>query len=325
MTTATAHPNIALVKYWGKQQRPGNYPATANLSITLSDLVTTTTVSDHPSDEFWLNGEHTQDPKVAQFLSSLRESHGVGPLKVDSHNNFPTGAGLASSASGFAALITAINAHAELNLDAAACSNWARQGSASAARSLFAGFVSLAPPGWQAECIAGAEHWPLDTIVAITSERQKTVSSTEGMNRSRLTSVYYSRWVETSQDDFTHGLNAIHNKDFEKLAEVAELSCLKMHSVMLTSVPTLMYWNPTTMACMDVVRSLRAAGTPVFFTIDAGPQLKAICEPGYSQRVAQALAEVSGVKRTLHCGMGGGACVVPSEPQRKPQTGPQAE
>lgn len=310
MTTAVAHPNIALIKYWGKQDRAGNLPATPNISITLDQLATTTTVSDHGVDEFWLNGEQVSDSKVTGFLKRLRTRFEIPPLKVDSRNNFPTGAGLASSASGFAALITAINEHAGLGLNAEFSSEWARQGSASAARSLFPGFVALVPPLWRAQPIAPAEHWRLHTVVAVTDPAGKSVGSSAGMERSRLTSPFYKAWVNSSGDDFAAAFDAINSKDFDALAQVAEHSCLKMHSVMLTSRPALAYWNAATVACMDKVRALRETGVAVFFTIDAGPQVKAICLPEHVDEVEHALQAVSGVQQTFSCGMGSGAHTV---------------
>ncbi len=312
MTTATAHPNIALVKYWGKQTVPGNIPATPNVSITLDNLATTTTVTDAEQDQVILNGEIVADAKIEAFLDLLRRSFQLPPLRIETSNNFPTGAGLASSASGFAALITALNAHARLGMDTATLSTWARQGSASAARSVYAGFVSLGPPAWQAEPIADQRHWPLTTIVAVTSETAKTVNSTSGMESSRQTSPYYDSWVAGSQADYDAALDAIERCDFELLSHIAELSCLKMHGVMLTTTPTLAYWNPATVACMDTVRRLRSTGVAVFFTIDAGPQLKAICLPEHAQRVSEALRGVPGVMRTIECGLGNGAQVLPA-------------
>lgn len=312
MTVARAHPNIALVKYWGKQDKPGNIPATPNLSITLSELCTETRVEDHPKDEFWLNGDQVQDNKVARFLAALRNKYSLAPVKIETSNNFPTGAGLASSASGFAALITAINSHAELGMSAELMSEWARQGSASAARSMYAGYVALVPPLWQAQPFAPPSHWPLSVVVAITSRETKAVSSTKGMQYSRQTSPFYSAWLRTSGDDFAQASDAIRQKDFTALAQVAELSCLKMHSVMLTSTPTLAYWNEATVTCMEQIRQLRQQGYGVFFTIDAGPQIKAVCLPEHSQQVANTLASVAGVHQTIQCGLGPAAHVLPS-------------
>jgi diphosphomevalonate decarboxylase len=310
MTTAHAHPNIALVKYWGKQEKPGNLPATPNLSISLAGLTTVTHVSDSPSDTFILNSKETSDPKLIRWLEALRGTFDVPPLQIDSGNDFPTSAGLASSASGFAALITAINAHCDLGLNQEMCSEWARVGSASAARSIFGGFVALVPPQWQAIPMAKRDHWRLEVVVAVTSNEPKSVNSGEGMERSRLTSPYYNAWVRDATTDFAAASEAIERRDFLSLAAVAELNCLKMHSIMLTSQPTLSYWTPASIACMDRVRSLREEGHDVFFTVDAGPQIKAVCLPASADAVASALSETPGVLEVIRSSLGEGARVV---------------
>jgi diphosphomevalonate decarboxylase len=310
MTTAHAHPNIALVKYWGKQEKPGNLPATPNLSISLAGLTTVTHVSDAPSDTFILNSKETSDPKLVRWLEALRGTFDVPPLQIDSGNDFPTSAGLASSASGFAALITAINAHCDLGLNQEMCSEWARVGSASAARSIFGGFVALVPPQWQAIPMAKRDHWPLEVVVAVTSNEPKSVNSGEGMERSRLTSPYYNAWVRDATTDFAAASEAIERRDFLSLAAVAELNCLKMHSIMLTSQPTLSYWTPASIACMDRVRSLREEGHDVFYTVDAGPQIKAVCLPASADAVASALSETPGVLEVIRSSLGEGARVV---------------
>ena len=310
MTTAYAHPNIALVKYWGKQEKPGNLPATPNLSISLAGLTTVTHVSDAPSDTFILNSKETSDPKLVRWLEALRGTFDVPPLQIDSGNDFPTSAGLASSASGFAALITAINAHCDLGLNQEMCSEWARVGSASAARSIFGGFVALVPPQWQAIPMAKRDDWPLEVVVAVTSNEPKSVNSGEGMERSRLTSPYYNAWVRDATTDFAAASEAIERRDFPSLAAVAELNCLKMHSIMLTSQPTLSYWTPASIACMDRVRSLREEGHDVFFTVDAGPQIKAVCLPASADAVASALSETPGVLEVIRSSLGEGARVV---------------
>lgn len=310
MTTAQAHPNIALVKYWGKQEKTGNFPATPNLSVTLEGLSTVTQVKEATRDQFILNNAPADDPKLIRWLKALRTSFEVPPLHIESANDFPTSAGLASSASGFAALITAINAHCELGLDKDMCSEWARQGSASAARSILGGYVALVPPLWRAVPMAKREHWPLEVIVAVTSNDAKSISSGKGMERSRLTSPYYNAWLRDSGNDFATASQAIQNKDFSALAKVAELSCLKMHSVMLTSQPTISYWTPASVACMDRVRGLRESGHDVFFTVDAGPQIKAVCLPESADAVMKALAETTGVIKVIRSGLGEGARVI---------------
>ena len=311
-TTAQAHPNIALIKYWGKQTGAGNMPATPSISITLSDLLTTTQVCDAAKDHIVLNGEEVQDHKVSQWLVALREQLPVPYLQIDTSNNFPTGAGLASSASGFAALITAINQHCALGLNQEMCSDWARLGSASAARSILGGFVALVPPQWLAKPLAPSTDWPLRVVIAITSHDKKAVSSTEGMERSRQTSAFYPAWIRGAVDDYTNAANAVSKRDFALLSTTAETNCLKMHSVMLTSQPTLSYWTPASLACMDTVRRLRAEGSDVFFTMDAGPQVKAVCLPESEAAVAAALSAVPGVLEVQCCGLGGPAGIIDS-------------
>lgn len=310
MTKAIAHPNIALVKYWGKQDRAGNLPATPNLSLTLDQLATETLVSDSDEDRLILNGTARTDPKISAFLIAMRRRYEIPPLYIVTTNNFPTGAGLASSASGFAALTTAINQHCKLGLSPAVLSTWARQGSASAARSIFGGFVSLTGPDWQAESLADKNHWPLQIVVAITSEATKQVGSTEGMRRTAATSPFFSSWVETADADYKAAVGAIEERNFELLATISEHNCLKMHSIMLTSSPALSYWNSATVACMDTVRKLRSDGASAFFTIDAGPQVKVICAPEHATAVQDALQSTPGVLTTILCGLGDAARIV---------------
>jgi diphosphomevalonate decarboxylase len=310
VTTAIAHPNIALIKYWGKVPGAGNVPASPSLSITLDRLATTTTVRTSDHDALCINGEPSDDAKVLRWLERLRSQYSVPPLSIDSSNNFPTGAGLASSASGFAALITAINAHCGLGLDAASCSALARQGSGSAARSLFGGFAMLAPPAWQATPLFDSTHWPLSVVIAITDTGRKAVSSSVGMERSRTTSPFYPAWIEQATDSFNGARLAIESRDFTTLARLAEQSTLDMHAVMLSSRPPLLYWNGTSVALMRRIMTLRESGIPVFFTIDAGPQIKAVCLPDAASAVEAALAGIEGVRQLVKTGLGTGARVI---------------
>lgn len=309
-TTAHAHPNIALIKYWGKSGQAGNIPATPSLSITLAGLATSTTVSEAAADEFLLNGEPAEDAKVHQCLTRLRDQFGLPPVRVSSRNDFPTAAGLASSASGFAALMTALNTEFDLGLDAGARSVLARQASASAARSIFGGFATLEGPEWQARPLFEPLHWPLQVVVAVTDTASKSISSTTGMQRSAL-SPYFPGWVRSTHDDFVAACAAVAERDFEVLAELAEHSCLKMHGLMLSTRPSLLYWNPTTLACMETIRRLRTDGAEVFFTVDAGPQVKAVCLPGHRHAVHRALEQVPGVTRLIDAELGPGAWVDP--------------
>ncbi|MGI9324972.1 MAG: diphosphomevalonate decarboxylase [Pseudomonadales bacterium] len=311
-TTATAHPNIALVKYWGKADAPGNIPATPSLSITLDGFRTRTSVTPRTeagSDHIRLNGEATKDKKIDGWLADLRSTFKIPPLNIDSDNNFPTASGLASSASGFAALICAINGACDLGLDAAAQSDWARRASASAARSVFEGFATLSGPEWQAQALAPAAHWPLRVVVAITSTATKATSSSVGMQASKASSPYFEAWTKQTPLDYGAAQNAVKSKDFMALAAVAEQSCLNMHALMLSTSPPLLYWQPATLACIQAVHELRANGVPVFFTIDAGPQLKAVCLPQAASQVEQRLSGVAGVLQTHQLGLGPGSAI----------------
>lgn len=306
MAIAVAHPNIALVKYWGKRPGRGNVPATPSLSITLDGLTTRTAVDVAAEDSLEINGQRREDAKVAGLIAALREDFALPAMAITSCSNFPVGAGLASSASGFAALVAAVDETFALGLPAESRAAWARRGSASAARSVFGGFVALDPDAG-ASSVLDREEWPLEVVIAITSDEVKAVSSTEGMQRSRHTSPFYGAWMQSTGPDFDRACLAVRRRDFEALAAIAEHSCLKLHALMLSTRPGLLYWNAATIDAIQTVRALRRAGTPVFFTIDAGPQVKAVCLPDGAATVAARLGELRGVKRVMRVGLGAGA------------------
>ncbi len=187
--------------------------------------------------------------------------------------------------------------------------------SGSAARSLYGGFVELTAGETEIEVrnIADNASWPLEVIVAVTAEDPKHVGSTEAMIRSARTSPFYSSWLEQQATDLETARDAVCERDFAKLAAVAEHNCLKMHSVMWGSRPPVVYWNQATLACMETIRVLQADGHGVFFTIDAGPQLKAVCLPETGKTVRAALDQTSGVIRTLLSGLGPGARLLEQE------------
>lgn len=320
---ALAHPNIALVKYWGKRDVDLNLPAVGSLSITLDRLWAKTRVAFDPDlgqDRIWLNGrqETAANRRIGAFLDIVRRQAGVDwAAWVESRNNFPTAAGLASSAAGFAALALAASTASGLNLEADALSALARRGSGSAARSIFGGFVEWAhgerPDGSDslARPLLGPGQWPLRVLVAITSTLVKAVGSTEGMSRSVATSPCQAAWISHQEADLAVARAAIEARDFEALAEVSEHSCLKMHALAMSARPGLLYWNGATLEAMHAIRRLRADGVPVFFTVDAGPQLKAVCLPDAAAAVAACLAAVPGVLEVIECGLGGGARLIP--------------
>jgi diphosphomevalonate decarboxylase len=317
---ARAHSNIALVKYWGKRDAALNIPAVGSISITLDALSTDTTVAFQAhagDDELWLNGNRAAAQRVTGVLDLVRERAGHHRRAiVSSTNDFPTGAGLASSASGFAALAVAACAAAGVAASDRDLSILARRGSGSAARSIFGGYVQLHagrnPDGRDsfAEPLLVADAWPLSVVVAITAREAKTVSSTVGMAGSAASSPFYSAWLDTAEADLAGMRSAIAARDLGAVGELAEHSCLKLHALMMTTRPALIYWNAATVEAIHTVRELRAGGIPVFFTIDAGPQVKALCAPADAPAVAAALAAVPGVEETRTSALGAGAHLV---------------
>jgi diphosphomevalonate decarboxylase len=322
---AYAHSNIALAKYWGKRDAELNIPAVGSISITLDALRTDTTVAFDAAlseDELWLDGRHEPIGRAAVVLDLVRRRAGFDlRARVTSQNDFPTGAGLASSASGFAALAVAACAAAGIEASPRELSVLARRGSASAARSIFGGYVELhvgssadEQPGDGSESFAEplleAEAWPLSVVVAITDPGPKAVSSTAGMQATSASSPFYPAWVDSAPAALDRMRDAVLARDLETVGELAEHSCLALHSLMLTTRPALLYWNSATVAAIHTVRGLRAEGLPVYFTIDAGPQLKALCRPEDAAEVAAALAAVPGVQETRTSALGPAAGVV---------------
>ena len=320
--TSIAHANIALVKYWGKREAQLNLPAVGSISITLDALTTKTTVrfSDEiEADRFVLNGasEAQKAARVFDFLDHIRAMADIRlRAEVLSENNFPTGSGLASSASGFAALALAASSAAGLSLSSGQLSILARQGSGSAARSIFGGFVEM----YRGNCVDGSDsfamplaagsHWPLGVLICVTDPQEKSIGSTKGMNATAETSPYYGDWIQSSPVDLSEMRSAIEQRDFEKLAGITERSCLKMHGLMLSADPGLLYWNAVTVELIHHVRALRASGLPVCFTIDAGPQVKIICPQEVMDDVRQSLVGISGVHDVFTSGLGGDAALL---------------
>lgn len=316
---AQAQPNIALIKYWGKRDVDKNLPAVDSLSVTLDTLWTSMSLEfDDQLNQDALQVNGNAAPSMLQRVSRCLDSvagKDRAYARIESGCNFPIGAGLASSASAFAALVVAADEAAGSHHDTGSLAKLAGAASGSAARSLFGGFVELTAGEVEIDVrnIADSASWPLEVIVAVTAEEQKPVGSTEAMIRSAATSPFYSSWLEQQAADLETARDAVCERDFAKLATVAEHNCLKMHSVMWGSRPPVVYWNQATLACMETVRALQADGHRVFFTIDAGPQLKAVCLPEAGQVVRAALQQTSGVLRTLHSGLGPGARLLERE------------
>lgn len=317
--SAIAHPNIALVKYWGKRDARLNLPATDSLSLTLAPLHTHTTVTwRRGGDAFVLNGveQRPRDvEKVARFLDLVRMLNPeLSGAEIVSHNNFPTAAGLASSASAFAALALAATSAAGVTLSPRELSVLARRGSGSAARSIFGGFVRMNAGGEDeegndayAEAIAESNHWDLRVLFALTTTGAKAIPSTRGMNETMRTSPYFSAWCEQVPRAMHDAEKAIAARDFELLAETAEASALQMHASAIAARPGVVYWNGATVELIHAVRTLRTQGLAAFFTIDAGPHVKVFTTAGDAAKVEEALRAQPGVIDVLAAAPGPGA------------------
>ncbi|MEZ4293778.1 MAG: diphosphomevalonate decarboxylase [Polyangiaceae bacterium] len=326
--TTLAHPNIALAKYWGKRDYGHNLPAVPSLSVTLAGMTTATTVTFDPAlekDTLVLGGQEapaTATARVTGLLDRIRKRAGMTEkARVVSANDFPTAAGLASSASAFAALALAASSAAGLQLPNEEISNLARLTSVSAARSVFGGFVELRA-GWpkdeklSAQQIAPPEHWPIRIVVAVVTEGPKAVSSTDGMLHTVRTSPYYAAWVERAPGMFGRIKRAILDKDIEALGIAAEESALAMHASSIAATPGLLYWTGTTLEVLAEVRRLRAVGLGAYATIDAGPHVKVICSAEDEIEVAKQIASVPGVLRTIVTRPGPGARVFTAADER---------
>lgn len=312
---AVAHSNIALAKYWGKRDRDQNLPDVPSLSLTLSGLSTITHVRFDAlldSDTFVLNGQiaHAESTaKVSRLLDRVRRAAGLSAkARVESTNDFPTAAGLASSASGFAALALASTGAAGLSWAPTELSELARASSVSAARSIFGGFVALEAGAKAAEPLnIGERGRDLRMVIAVTDTGPKAIGSTSGMLHTQDTSPYYAAWREAAGAVYDDLRGALLRGDLQQLGEAMEHSTLLMHASMLGAKPAILYWNPATLRAMQVVRELRAAGTLAYFTMDAGPHVKVLTVGPQSETVRASLAALDGVRRVIVTGGGAGA------------------
>ncbi|MEO8878373.1 MAG: diphosphomevalonate decarboxylase [Polyangiaceae bacterium] len=310
---AVAHPNIALAKYWGKKPGAGNIPAVPSLSVTLEGMKTTTTVAFDDAlsaDHFILNGaEAVGDPlrRALGLLDRVRALSGERRrARVTSDNDFPTTSGLASSASGFAALALAATRAAGLDLDASAVAGIARESSASAARSLFGGFAELDTNG-VANAVAPATQIDMRVLVCVTTDAQKAIGSTSGMNETAKISPFYEAWLDRAPRIYKDLREALLAKDFLILGKCAEQSALAMHATALAA--GIIYFNGVTQTVLAEVRKMRDEGIMVFATIDAGPHVKVLVRGSDAANAAERLAGVVGVLRVLKTRPGGAARV----------------
>ncbi len=317
--TARANANIAFIKYWGNADDTLRLPSNGSLSMNLEGVFTRTTVTwdtDFNADSLTLNGQLVEGgalARVSEHLEFIRERLNIGDYaNVVSENNFPMGAGIASSAAAFAALTVAAVTAAGAELSERELSTIARLGSGSASRSVPTGFVE-----WHkgdshessfAESFATPEHWALVDVIAITSEAHKEVGSRVG-HTSAMTSDLQSARVAGAAARVEACRNAILVRDFAAFADVVEHDSNLMHAVMMTSRPPLFYWQPASLVVMDAVRRWRAEGLRVCYTLDAGPNVHCITLAEDAAEIQQRLSTLTGVLGVRVAGAGRGAVI----------------
>ncbi len=319
--TARATPNIAFIKYWGNRDDDLRLPANPSISMNLDGLYTETTVTwsdELTADALILNGSSETGAaleRVSTHLSLLRQRFPVITqyAAVESSNNFPIGAGIASSAAAFAALTVAAVAATGVELSEHELSTLARLGSGSAARSVPTGFVE-----WHvgnshkesyAESFAPPDYWDIVDVIAVVSREHKEVGSSAG-HRSAATGDLQAARIAGAGERFTVCKQAILDRDFAAFAEVVEYDSNLMHAVMMTSRPPLFYWLPPTLMIMEAVRHWRAEGLQVCYTLDAGPNVHCICVRKDVAKVSAKLKAMSDVIDILTASPGIGTRVI---------------
>ena len=299
--SAFAPVNIALCKYWGKRDTNLNLPLTSSLSVSLATLGAETMVRlrEDDYDHFVLNGqdigpESTAGRRVIEYLDLFRPTPEIR-FAVESTTNVPVAAGVASSAAGFAALAKALDNLFDWGLPDRQLSILSRLGSGSACRSVYEGFVEWhageAADGMDSYAVPIDCRWPgfCMALVEISGE-QKHIGSREAMARTVATSEFYRQWPERVKNDMAELKTGIEAKDIQKVGETAEANALAMHATMLDTRPPILYWRKETVETMGKIWTLRSDGLPVYFTMDAGPNVKLIFEQSCRETVEERLS-----------------------------------
>lgn len=306
---AIAPSNIAFTKYWGRKDEVLRLPENGSISMCLSNLLTTTTVEfspDFKKDEVTINGgclEEGEADRIIKHLDRVRKLAGIDQkAKVISNNNFPSGTGLSSSASGFAALTVATTKAAGLNLSEKELSILAREGSGSACRSIPSGFVEWLDGNTSetsyATQIFPPNHWAIADVVAVVSEGKKEVATSVGQQTASSSPFMKVRQAHMKEKN-EKVKQFIKDKNFTEFGELLEAEALELHTIMLTQRPALIYWTVGTLQIMKLVHHWRAQGLPVYFTINTGQDIHLICEEKNVEKVKIKLSELNFVKEII--------------------------
>jgi len=315
--TAKAPSNIAFIKYWGKADPKLRLPLSNSISMNLSNIYTITTVEflkELKRDQVEMDGEMLRQEeitRVVKHLDRVRDLAGIKlRAKVKTKNNFPKGTGVASSASGFAALSLAASRAAGLKLSKRKLSILARLGSGSACRSIPDGLVE-----WRkgkdgnssySYSLYSPKYWSLVDIVAVVDAREKKISSTKGHGLAKESPFFTAR-VNGLEQKLKIIKKTIKDRDFDKFGEILEKEALNMHAVMMTSIPPLLYWQGKTIEIMQAIKRWRQEGIKSYFTIDAGPTVHVICLRKDVLSIKRKLSQLSGIKMLVVNRMARGA------------------
>jgi len=317
--TFEAPSNIALIKYWGVLDAALCLPRNTSISMTLDRCVTTCTAEpiDAASDEIWLAGANGLVPPTPGFaepmvrhLDQLRRELGVrSKLRIATRNNFPSAAGLASSASGFAALTLSAASALGRGLSPREASLLARRsGSGSACRSVLGGYVEWAAGSDEesyARPLAPAGHWDLRDVIAVVETGPKAISSRDG-HALASTSPYFERRQELLPDRLARVRTALAERDFPTLGATIEEEAIDLHLIAMSSQPAIFYWSPGTLEILRAVRELRREGLPAYSTMDAGANVHVLCEPAAEGALVERLESLGSVGFVIRDGVGTG-------------------
>jgi len=307
--TVKAPANIAFIKYWGKRNEKLRIPANSSISMNLSNTFSITSVDfDNRLKEDVVKIDDVvsaggEKERVARHLSLVRKMAGKSDYaEVISKNNFPKASGIASSASGFAALTLAASLAARLKLSEKDLSILARLGSGSACRSIPDGFVEWKKGSKNQDSFAyslyPADYWDICDVIAVIGQTSKKVSSTEG-HAIAESSPFYKTRIAGMKNKIKEIKLALKDKDFTRFGEILEAEAVNMHTVMMTSNPALFYWTPKTLEIILKVIDWRGEGIEAYFTIDAGPNVHIICEGKNLEKIKAKVALIAGVKKVL--------------------------
>ncbi len=298
---AFAPANVALCKYWGKRDETLHLPETSSLSVSLGTLGARTRISPARRDGVVVNGTslpvaHPFAERLLRYLDLFRKGNPLH-FHVTTWTNLPIGAGVASSAAGFAALVLALDRLFGWGLSGRELSILARLGSGSACRSIHRGFVR-----WdRGNAVDGSDSfarplpflWPaLRVGLCIVSAQEKRIGSSAAMRHSAATSPRYAGWLRRVPRDLSRIEAAIAEGDFERLGRTAEANALAMHAVLHAARPPIRYWTEQSVALLERVRTLRREGLPLYATIDAGPNVKLLFQAEDTERIRQAFPGV---------------------------------